>query len=48
MLLIKYLKKGKNLEIYNIGTTEKLRILDLAKLISKILNKRIKIKKEKF
>jgi len=43
----KVFKKGKNLEIYNIGTNEKIKISDLVKLISKIFNKRIKIKKKK-
>ena len=39
------LKKGKHLNIYNIGTSEKIKIKDLAKLISKIFMKNIKIKK---
>jgi nucleoside-diphosphate-sugar epimerase len=40
-------KKGKHLQIYNIGTNQKIRIKDLAKKISKILNKDIIIKKSK-
>ena len=39
------LKKGKHLEIYNIGTSEKLNIKKLAFIISDILKKKIKIKK---
>tara|TARA_B100001248_G_scaffold257448_1_gene239965 strand:- start:7646 stop:8596 length:951 start_codon:yes stop_codon:yes gene_type:complete len=39
------LKKGKHLEIYNIGTSEKLNIKKLAFIISDILRKKIKIKK---
>ena len=39
------LKKGKHLNIYNIGTSEKVKIKDLAKKISKILEKKIVIKK---
>ena len=38
-------KKGKHLQIYNIGTNQKIRIKDLAKKISKILKKDILIKK---
>ncbi len=41
----KIFKKGKNQEIYNIGTNEKVKISSLAKLIAKILNKKIKLKK---
>lgn len=41
MLLI---KKGKHLNIYNIGTKEKIKIKKLAFLISKILSKKIIIK----
>ena len=41
----KVFKKGKNREIYNIGTNEKIRISKLAKLIAKILGKSIKFKK---
>ena len=36
-------KKGKHLEIYNIGTPEKTNIKSLAILISKIINKKINI-----
>jgi nucleoside-diphosphate-sugar epimerase len=43
----KIFKKGKNFEIYNIGTNEKVKIIDLALLIAKILNKSIKFKKTK-
>ena len=39
-------KKGKHLEIYNIGTQNKITILNLVKLIGKILNKKILIKKK--
>jgi len=39
------LKKGKHLNIYNIGTSEKIKIKDLAKKISKIFKKKIVIKK---
>jgi len=41
----KIFNKGKNQEIYNIGTNEKIKISSLAKLIAKILNKKIKLKK---
>ena len=40
-------KKGKNLNIYNIGTKEQIKILDLAKVIIKTFNKKLKIKKGK-
>ena len=40
-------KKGKNQEIYNIGTNEKITISKLAKLIAKVLGKNIKFKKTK-
>ena len=40
-------KKGKNREIYNIGTTQKIKISDLARLVAKILNKKIQFKKTK-
>ena len=40
-------KKGKNLNIYNIGTKEQIKILDLAKVIIKTSNKKLKIKKGK-
>ena len=39
------LKKGKHLNIYNIGTKEKIKIKDLAYKLAKILNKKIVIKK---
>ena len=38
-------KKGKNLEIYNIGTTEKISIKKVAMLIAKKIGKKIKLKK---
>ncbi len=38
-------KKGKHLDIYNIGTQKKIKIKDLAKLIGKKLNRKILIKK---
>ncbi len=41
----KIFKKGRNQEIYNIGTNEKIKISSLAKIIAKILNKKIKLKK---
>ncbi len=41
------LKKGKHLNIYNIGTNEQIKIKELAKTIGKILSKKIKIKKGK-
>ncbi len=41
----KIFKKGKNLEIYNIGTSEKVKIIQVAKKISKICKIKIKIKK---
>ena len=40
-------KKGKHLNIYNIGTQEQIKIIDLAKLIIKIFAKKISIKKER-
>ena len=40
-------KKGKHLDIYNIGTQKKIKIKDLAKLIGKKLNRKILIKKNK-
>ena len=43
----KIYKKGKNLEIYNIGTNEKVKISNLAILIAKLLNKDIKFNKTK-
>ena len=39
-------KKGKHLNIYNIGTEEQIKIIDLANLIIKIFKKKIIIKKE--
>ena len=41
------LKKGKHLNIYNIGTSEKISIKNLTKKISKIIKKKIIIKKSK-
>ena len=41
------LKKGKHLQIYNIGTTEKISIKKLAKAIARIINRKIKIKSTK-
>ena len=41
------IKKGKHLQIYNIGTNEKVTIKALAKKLSKIFNKKIIIKKTK-
>ena len=38
------LKKGKHLNIYNIGNSRSVRILDLVKKISKALKKKVKIK----
>ena len=40
-------KKGKHLNIYNIGTQEQIKIIDLARKIIKIFSKKIIIKKEK-
>ena len=40
------LKRGKHLQIYNIGTTEKISIKKLALYLAKILNKKIIIKKK--
>ena len=39
------LHKGKHLNIYNIGTDEKIKIKDLAKKIAKIINKKIEVRK---
>ena len=39
------LKKGKHLNVYNIGTSERIKIKDLAYKMSKISKKRIVIKK---
>lgn len=41
--LIKVFEKGKNLEIYNIGTNEEISIKDLAEKIGLYFNKKIKI-----
>ena len=41
------LKRGKHLQIYNIGTSEKIKIKDLVKKLSKIFKKKILIKKTK-
>jgi nucleoside-diphosphate-sugar epimerase len=43
----KIFKKGKNQDIYKIGTTQKIKISDLARLVAKILNKKIQFKKTK-
>ncbi len=43
----KIFTKGKNNEIYNIGTTEKITIAKLANLTASILGKKIKFKKTK-
>jgi nucleoside-diphosphate-sugar epimerase len=43
----KIFKRGKNQEIYNIGTNDKITISKLAKLIAKVLRKNIKFKKRK-
>lgn len=43
----KVFQRGKNTEIYNIGTTEKVKISRLAYLISKIYKKKIKIIRSK-
>ena len=40
------LQKGKHLEIYNIGNSEKVRIIELAKMISVIMNTKVKIVKK--
>lgn len=39
------LHKGKHLNIYNIGTNEKIKIKELAKKIAKIINKKIIVRK---
>ena len=39
------LNRGRHLNIYNIGTTEKIKIKDLANILSKILKKKIRLKK---
>ena len=43
----KIYRKGKNLEIYNIGTTEKVKISSLARIMAKIFKKKILLKKTK-
>jgi UDP-glucose 4-epimerase len=43
----KIFRKGKNQQIYNIGTTEIIKIKNLAKKIAKIFNTDIKLKKTK-
>ncbi len=40
-------KKGKHMNIYNIGTQEQIKIIELAKLIMKVLKKKLTIKHEK-
>ena len=40
-------KKGKNFQIYNIGTNEKISMKELAKKIAKKYNKKIKLEKSK-
>ena len=39
------LNRGRHLNIYNIGTTEKIKIKDLASILSKIFKKKIRLKK---
>ena len=39
------MKKGKHKEIYNIGNTEEVKILNLSKLIAKLMRQNLKIKK---
>jgi nucleoside-diphosphate-sugar epimerase len=39
------IEKGKHLNIYNIGTSEKIQIKNLVKLLSKIFNKKIILRK---
>jgi nucleoside-diphosphate-sugar epimerase len=41
------LKKGKHLEVYNIGTAEEIKIIDVVNIILKELNLSFKIKKSK-
>ena len=43
----KIFTKGKKFEIYNIGTSEKIKIIDLAKLVASVYNKKINITKTK-
>ena len=40
-------KKGKHLNIYNIGTQDQIKIIDLAKVIMKVFKKKLIIKNEK-
>lgn len=40
-------KKGKHMNIYNIGTQDQIKIIDLAKLIMKVFKKKLIIKHEK-
>ena len=39
------IKKGKHKEIYNIGNTEEVKILNLSKLIAKLMKQNLKIEK---
>ena len=41
------IKKGKHLNIYNIGTQEKIKISGLAKIISSFFDKKIILKRKK-
>ncbi len=43
----KIFTKGKNHEIYNIGTDKKIKIISLVKILSKILKKNVKVVKSK-
>ena len=43
----KIISNGKHLNIYNIGTTEKIKINNLTKLIAKIMLKKVVLKKGK-
>ena len=43
----KIFTKGKKFQIYNIGTSEKIKIIDLAKLVASVYNKKINITKTK-
>ena len=43
----KVFNQGKNQQIYNIGTTEKIKISNLAKLIAKIIKKKIILRRTK-
>ena len=44
----KIFKKGRNQNIYNIGTSEQIKIKDLVNLMSKILNKKVRIQKQNY